>query len=287
MSTRKPTETATFGSTRRESHNAAAFYARNLSEAVVEDFTTQPSTVHVPSFLSTDSSEKMLDLPDNSVALMVTSPPYHVGKEYDTDESFEDYLGLLQRVFTECFRVIEPGGRAAVNVANLGRKPYINLVGIVDSMMREIGFLARGEIVWVKAKGASGSCAFGSFMKASNPVLRDVHEMILVYSKGRFGRAKDGNSTITRDDFLQNTLSVWYMQPASAKRVGHPAPFPLELPGRLIDLFTFEDDLILDPFVGVGTTALAAAHRGRRWAGYDTNVDYIETARARLEREGF
>lgn len=283
---RKPTTTATFGSTRRESHDSTAFYGRALAE-VKEDFSEQPCTEHVDSFLSTNSSEKMLELPNNSVALTVTSPPYHVGKEYDTQTSFEEYLELLERVFTECFRVTEPGGRMAVNVANLGRKPYINLVAIVDSIMQRIGFLPRGEIVWVKAKGASGSCAFGSYMKASNPTLRDVHEMILVYSKQRWGRAKDGSSTILRDDFLQNTLSVWYMRPESAKRVGHPAPFPLELPGRLIDLYTYQDDLVLDPFAGVGTTALAAAHRNRRWAAYDTSVEYIEAAQARLEREGF
>lgn len=287
MTKRKSTQTTSFGSSRRESHDASAFYARKLTEDVEEDLTSQPTTEHVKSFLSVESSEKMLDLPDRSVALTVTSPPYHVGKEYDTDESFDDYLAMLERVFVETFRVTEPGGRVAVNVANLGRKPYLNLVAVIDAIMQEIGFLPRGQIVWVKAKGASGSCAFGSFMKASNPVLRDVHEMILVYSKGRFGRAKQGTSTISRDDFLRDTLSVWYMQPASAKRVGHPAPFPLELPGRLIDLFTYEDDLVLDPFAGVGTTALAAAHRGRRWAAYDTNVDYIATARARLEREGF
>lgn len=285
--TKGKTETTAFGSTRRESHDASAFYARNLTAEVTEDLLSQPTHLHVDSFLSTDSSEKMVDLPDNSVALMVTSPPYHVGKEYDTQSSFSEYLELLERVFEESFRVLEPGGRAAVNVANLGRKPYINLVATVDDIMRRLGFLARGEIVWVKAKGASGSCAFGSYMKASNPVLRDVHEMILVYSKGRWGRAKDGVSTIKRDDFLQNTLSVWYMRPESAKRVGHPAPFPLELPGRLIDLYSYVDDLILDPFAGVGTTALAAAHRGRRWAAYDTEVEYIEAARQRLEREGY
>lgn len=285
--TKGKTETTAFGSTRRESHDASAFYARNLTAEVTEDLLSQPTHLHVDSFLSTDSSEKMVDLPDNSVALMVTSPPYHVGKEYDTQSSFVEYLELLERVFEESFRVLEPGGRAAVNVANLGRKPYINLVATVDDIMRRLGFLARGEIVWVKAKGASGSCAFGSYMKASNPVLRDVHEMILVYSKGRWGRAKDGVSTIKRDDFLQNTLSVWYMRPESAKRVGHPAPFPLELPGRLIDLYSYVDDLILDPFAGVGTTALAAAHRGRRWAAYDTEVEYIEAARQRLEREGY
>lgn len=286
LMSKKSTHTVDFGSTKRESHDARKFYARRLGE-VKEDKTSTPNTVHVPSMLVGHTSELMHELPNDSVALMVTSPPYHVGKEYDTDESFEDYLSMLQRVLAESFRVLEPGGRAAVNVANLGRKPYVNFAHIVDSMMQEIGFLPRGEIVWIKAKGASGSCAFGSWMKASNPVLRDVHEMILVYSKGRWDRAKSGESTITRDDFLQNTLSVWYMRPESAKRAGHPAPFPLELPGRLIDLYTYEDDLVLDPFMGVGTTCLAAAHRNRRWAGYDTEATYVAAAAERLAREGY
>lgn len=283
---KKSTSTVDFGSTKRESHDASKFYSRRLRD-VTEDKLSVPSVASIPSMLITRSSESMRELPDNSVALMVTSPPYHVGKEYDTDVPFDDYLDLLQRVFTETFRVLEPGGRAAVNVANLGRKPYINLVGIVDSMMQEMGFLPRGEIVWVKAQGANGSCAFGSWMSASNPVLRDVHEMILVYSKGRWGRARKGVSTISKEDFLKNTLSVWYMRPESAKSVGHPAPFPLELPGRLIDLYSFEDDLILDPFMGAGTTCLAAARRNRRWIGYDTESTYVNAAAARLAKEGF
>lgn len=283
---RKPTSTVDFGSTKRESHDARKFYSRRLAQ-VTEDKITEPNPAAVPSQLVCRSSELMHELPDNSVGLMVTSPPYHVGKEYDTDDTFEEYLELLQRVFTESFRVLEPGARAAINVANLGRKPYVNLAGIVDGMMQEIGFLPRGQIVWIKAKGASGSCAFGSFMKASNPVLRDVHEMILVYSKGRWDRAKPGVSTISRDDFLRDTLSVWNMRPESAKRVGHPAPFPLELPGRLIELYSYEDDLVLDPFMGVGTTALASAHRNRRWIGYDTDASYVAAAQARLTAEGY
>lgn len=279
------THTATFGSTKRESHDARGFYSRRLRE-VVEDKVTQPSDQTIASFLVTGSSEDMKELPDNSVALMVTSPPYHVGKDYDTDASLEEHLQMLERVFAETHRVLEPGGRAAINVANLGRKPYINFTSMVDSVMQEIGFLPRGEVVWVKAQGAAGSCAFGSFMKASNPTLRDVHEMILLYSKGRWDRAKKGTSTITKEDFLQNTLSVWYMRPESAKRIGHPAPFPVELPARLIDLYTYEDDLVLDPFLGAGTTAVAAAQRNRRYAGYDTEPKYIQTTNERLKKEG-
>jgi DNA modification methylase len=205
------------------------------------------------------SAEAMSELPGNSVALMVTSPPYHVGKDYDAEGSFEDYLGLLQRVFAEVHRVLEPGGRAAINVANLGRRPYLPLSHRVGAIMDELGFHMRGEIIWRKARGASGSCAFGTWLSARNPVLRDLHEYVLVYSKGRMGRVRTGTSTIGREEFLRDTLSVWEIPAESAQRVGHPAPFPVELPRRLIELYTFTGDVVLDPFMGSGQ------RRWRRW----------------------
>ena len=218
----------------------------------------------------------MPELADNSVALMVTSPPYHVGKEYDSDETFERYLGLLERVFKETYQKLEPGGRAVVNVANLGRRPYVPLSHEVTRLMADIGFLMRAEIIWQKAVGASGSCAWGSWKSAKNPVIRDLHEYLLVFSKGRFDRPHKGNSTISKDEFLDNTLSIWQVQPESAKRIGHPAPFPVELPRRLIELYTYEGDLVLDPFMGAGATAVAATNSGRRWVGYELVPEYAK-----------
>lgn len=284
------TKTSTFGSGKRESHDASAFYDRKLGDVGAQDLPVLCQT-SVHSGLYAHSSEKMHELPDNSVALMVTSPPYHVGKVYDTSDTFDEYLDLLYAVFKETYRVLEPGGRAVINAAGLGRSPYVHLPTYVHAIMLDLGYMPRGEVIWIKAQGASGSCAWGSFMKASNPVLRDLHEHLLVYSKGwrnekgktQWGRYKDGISTISKQEFLDFTLSVWNMPPESAKRVGHPAPFPVELPYRFIQLFTYKDDLVLDPFIGAGATAVAAAQNGRRYVGYDNNPAYITLAEQRVK----
>lgn len=221
------------------------------------------------------SSESMTELPDNSVSLMITSPPYNVGKDYDQDLSLNEYLSFLRKVLQETFRVLAPGGRVAFNVANLGRKPYIPLNAYISAIASEIGYLMRGEIIWVKAKGASGSCAWGSWMSAGNPTLRDLHEYILIFSKDRFDKPKKGKSTITRDEFMVATTSVWTIPSESARRVGHPAPFPVALVERLINLYTFEGDIVLDPFMGSGSTAVAAAKTGRLFVGYEISQNYI------------
>lgn len=266
----------------RESHDSTAFYARfdtPKTEALGE-----PQSAGAANKLICGDSRDMSEIKSNSVALMVTSPPYHVGKEYDTDDTFDEYLDLLRDVFAESYRCLEPGGRAAINIANLGRKPYIPLTAYVDAMCLDIGYLPRGQIVWQKAEGAAGNCAWGSFQSAQNPVLRDIHEYLLVYSKGQFGRAYKGESTITKEEFMEYTLSVWNMRPESAKKIGHPAPFPLELPRRFIKLYTYKNDVVLDPFIGAGTTALAALQEGRRYIGYDNDCSYIALAEQRIEK---
>ena len=277
------TRTRKFGTSRRESHDASAFYGRGLLPA---EFSGDSSLADAPpdalDRIFGHSAESMPELPDNSVALMVTSPPYHVGKEYDADSSFERYLDLLTAVFREVHRVLEPGGRAAVNVANLGRRPYLPLTHHVGAIMTSLGFHMRGEIIWRKARGASGSCAFGTYASAHNPVLRDVHEYVLVFSKGRMDRVRRGRSTIGKEEFLDATLSVWELPAESARRVGHPAPFPVALPRRLIELYTFHDDVVLDPFMGSGSTAVAAVDAERRFVGYEVVPEYVRIAEERV-----
>lgn len=229
----------------------------------------------------------MSELPDDSVHLMITSPPYNVSKEYDQDLTLEEYRQLLQDVFAETYRVLVTGGRACINVANLGRKPYIPLHAYIISDMLQTGFYMRGEIIWDKAASAASSTAWGSWMSASNPVLRDVHEYILVFSKQSFSRkSEERESTIEKQQFLEWTKSVWTFPSASARQVGHPAPFPEELPRRLIELYSYRGDVVLDPFAGSGTTCVAALRTGRRYVGYEIEPEYVKLAEQRIREAG-
>jgi DNA modification methylase len=284
---RKATETSSFGTPGRISHDSSRFYNSKLYEGLncedlsVEDEQKVPITIINRLFCK--SSENMDELPDSCIHLMVTSPPYNVQKQYDQDLSLDEYLDFLKQVWAETYRVLAPGGRACVNIANLGRKPYIPLHLYIVKQMLEIGFLMRGEIIWNKGASSSPSTAWGSWQSAGNPVIRDVHEYILVFSKGKFGRSREGKqSTIPKEAFLEWTKSVWTFPAVSARKIGHPAPFPVELPHRLIQLYTFSGDVVLDPFVGSGTTCLAAAMNDRLYIGYDTNQEYIQSAENRI-----
>jgi len=285
---RKATRTSSFGSPGRISHDSSPFYnsrlydGQRLKDRVEYIENKIPKEVLNRLFLK--SSEDMGELPDHSIHLMVTSPPYNVSKEYDEDLTLDEYRDLLRQVFRETYRVLVTGGRACVNIANLGRKPYLPLHACVIEDMLEIGFLMRGEIIWNKASSASPSTAWGSWLSASNPVLRDVHEYILVFSKDSFSRSgHERESTIIKDDFLTWTKSVWDFPAVSARQVGHPAPFPEELPRRLIELYTFLDDVVLDPFCGSGTTCLAALKAKRHYIGYEINPEYLRLAKERLQ----
>ncbi len=281
------TETSSFGAPGRISHDASRFYASRLYEGIpgeqAEGEKENSLPLNIIDRLYCKSSARMEELPDRSIHLMVTSPPYNVTKQYDDDLNLEEYLDLLRQVWEETFRALAPGGRACINIANLGRKPYIPLHSYIIEQMQAIGYLMRGEIIWNKGSSASASTAWGSWRSARNPVLRDTHEYILVFSKGSFRRDGDNReSTIQKEEFLEWTKSVWSFPAISAKKVGHPAPFPEELPHRLIQLFTFRDDVVLDPFCGSGTTCLAARRDGRHYIGYDTNPEYLQIAEARL-----
>lgn len=284
----KGTVTSKFGTSGRINHDSSAFYNSRLYEELnIETSIKYFENPIKPELLNTiycKSSEQMIELPDNSIHLMITSPPYNVTKEYDQNLPLSEYLGFLNRVWKETFRVLVPGGRVCINVANLGRKPYIPLHSYIIDSMLEIGFLMRGEIIWDKGASSSASTAWGSWLSAANPVLRDIHEYILIFSKGNFTLPnRDKKSSITKNEFLEYTKSIWKFPAASAKRVGHPAPFPEELPARLIKLYSFEDDIILDPFVGSGTTCIAALKLKRNYIGYDITEDYVKLANRKLE----
>ena len=228
------------------------------------------------------SAEKMDDLIDNCISLTVTSPPYNIGKLSDNDLSDEAYWKLMKQCFQEVYRVTESGGRLVINVANLGRKPYIPFSNMFTDLMVELGFLMRGEIIWQKSKGANANFAWGSWLSASNPVIRDIHEYCLVFSKEGMSKGSKGKSTIEKDEFMESTLSIWNINPARAKKIGHPAPFPVELAERFINLYSYEKDLILDPFIGSGSTAIAATNLKRSYIGYEISSEYCELAEKRL-----
>lgn len=285
---KKGSKTSSFGTSSRINHDSSTYYDSRLYSELPVNGGKIISDNEFPSEFENKiilgSSESMKEIPDNSLHLMVTSPPYNVTKEYDEDLSLKEYLQLLRNVFSETYRVLVNGGRACVNVANLGRKPYLPLSDFISRMMIEIGFQMRGEIIWNKGAGAGVSMAWGSWQSASNPVLRDVHEYILIFTKGSFNRQKiDGKeNTISKEQFMEWTKSVWTMNPESAKKVGHPAPFPIELPYRLIQLYTFKGDVILDPFMGSGTTAIAALKAERKYVGYDNDPVYVKLANERI-----
>lgn len=286
------TKTRSFGSSGRFSHDSTEFYNKklyskiNLPKTKIE-YLENPIPKKYNNRIFCKTSERMKELPDCSVHLMVTSPPYNVGKDYDDNLSLEEYMGLLKRVFQETFRVLVPGGRVAINIANVGRKPYISLNSGIIRVMHDIGFVMRGEIIWDKGASAGGSCAWGSWKSASNPTLRDTHEYIMVFSKDTLQRKNSvkKKNTITRDEFLEFTKSIWKFNTESAKKVKHPAPFPVELPRRIIQLYTFKGDVVLDPFMGSGSTAIAALISNRKFVGYDISKKYCKVARERIKKE--
>jgi site-specific DNA-methyltransferase (adenine-specific) len=296
------TSTSGFGVSKREGHDASGFYERFTAP-------DQSTDSHVARHRAIDDifvgdSRDMRAIEDSSVALVVTSPPYFAGKEYEADlgqghvpATYAEYLTMLEAVFAECVRTLEPGGRIAVNVANLGRKPYRSLSGDVAFILQDrLRLLLRGEVIWLKGRGATGSCAWGSFQRPANPVIRDLSERIVVASKGRFDRALSARerfaeglpseSSMFRDEFMEATTDIWEIPAESASRVGHPAPFPVALPERLIHLYTYRGDLVLDPFMGSGSTAIAAIRTDRHYAGYDADPYYVDQAKLRVAAAG-
>jgi len=289
----RKTESSSFGSVLRESHNSKKFYSAKLFDQfkIPKNIEFKENKIENSDLnkIYCKSSEDMSEIPDDSVHLMVTSPPYNVGKEYDEDLSLDEYLGLLSSVFAQCYKKLVTGGRACINITNIGRKPYIPLHAMLIEIMLDLGFLMRGEIIWDKSASAGGSCAWGSWMSASNPVLRDYHEYILVFSKGSYSKnkAQEKRDTIAKDDFIQWTKSIWTFPAVNAKKIGHPAPFPIELPHRLINLYSYEGDVVLDPFCGSGTTCIAALQNNRNYVAYEINQDYVDLAQKRLNNHKF
>ena len=250
------------------------------AEVVTSDATTHK-------IYHSDTLQLLKTLAAESVDLVVTSPPYNVGKEYETESPDWDAWRVLMRgVLYECHRLLVEGGRIAINTATIGRKPEcMHLPCMLMTMASEFDYILRGEVIWDKGAARKGATAWGSWRSPSNPVLRDNHEYITIFSKGSLKHAaKAGRQpTISREDFMTLTESIWRFETTSAKAVGHPAPYPVELPRRLIELYTYAGDTVLDPFVGSGTTMLAAKQLGRNSIGIDISAEYCQMAKEKLQ----
>jgi site-specific DNA-methyltransferase (adenine-specific) len=291
----KKTKTSGFGVGKRESHDSSAFYNSLMYQEVNHKKEKKPISLDINLDKIDEWADRVychnsedMPLPNNCIALAFTSPPYNSTKDY-TDHvdnmSLTEYLDLIKRVGKEVFRVLIPGGRYLVNIAGIGRTPYLPMQAYFHHLHSEIGFQSMGEIIWQKAKGASGSCAWGSWMSAKSPRLRDIHEYILVFTKDLFSRPDKGESDITREEFMESTLSVWNIPPESAKKIGHPAPFSVALASRVIKLYSYRGDVILDPFNGSGTTCVAAKKLGRHYVGFDISPEYCQLAETRIAKE--
>lgn len=233
-----------------------------------------------------DCLDFMKDLPDKCIDMVATSPKYNVGVDYgDTcndNMPYDDYLDWLDKIWDNCFRVLRDGGRLCINVGDTGRNPYYPVHCDIASRLRKKWFMM-GIIIWDKQNCLSNT-AWGSWQSPTAPSLRGMQEFIIVAGKGGkfFNKIEAIKDIWTKEDFLEYTSEIWRFTPET-KKMGHPAPFPIELPHRLIKLYTYLDDLILDPFCGSGTTCVAAKMLGRRFIGIDISEDYCKIARERLE----
>ena len=246
-----------------------------------------PETIKYNQIVCGNCINIMEQIPVKSVDMIITSPPYNVDMKYDTYDdtlSLEEYLKFLGIVWKQSFRILKPGGRIAVNIANIGRNPFIPLSSLVTQQLLDCNFWLRGYVYW--DKGMSGtSTAWGSWKSASNPILRDSIEMIIVASKGPANIQHEGISTITRNEFLEYVKSTWHFQAEHSSKFDHPAPFPEELPRRLIKLYTYVNDVVLDPFCGSGTTPFIAKMEKRRYIGIDVSEKYCKMARSRCQQD--
>lgn len=239
-----------------------------------------------------DVLEGLKQIPDDTVSLVVTSPPYNVGIQYaehiDT-MSHDEYLDWMKLVWKECYRVLRPGGRLAINIdmtANMGDRSqeyYHPLYADFVNMNRENGYMFRAEIAWYKQNLVGSPTAWGSYGSPSNPIIRRNHEYVLIWSKGSYKLEGDpAKVDITDKEFQQWTMSMWYIQPETRKLCKDHVPYPEELVKRLVKLYTFQNDIVLDPFSGTGTTVTVANKLRRRYIGIDNDIEVVEYARKRV-----
>ena len=234
-------------------------------------------------FINIDLSEYI-----GKINLLVTSPPYNLSIEYGKHNDslkYEDYLIFTENWLKKAYQLLADDGRICVNIPldknkNGLKSIYADFVNIA----KNVGFKYQSTIVW-NEQNISRRTAWGSWLSASAPYVIAPVEMIVVMYKKQWKRLRKGESTIERDEFIEWTNGVWTFSGESKKRIGHPAPFPIELPKRCIRLFSYKDDIILDPFLGSGTTLISAYQEGRKAIGVELDKKYVDLAIDRIEKE--
>ena len=230
--------------------------------------------------------------PEDQFQLTVTSPPYNVGlsydDEYDDGDTYECYLEFSRRWLENCFRWSDEHGRLCMNIPldkNGGGKQAVT--ADLTNIAREVGWKYQTTIIWNEGT-ISRRTAWGSWLRPSAPyVIAPVETIIVLYKGDEWKRPHLGDErvTIEKDEFKAWTLGIWDFGGESAKAVGHPAPFPIELPRRCIRLFSYKGDKVLDPFAGSGTTLVAALRDGREPYGIELSAKYRDVAMARISKE--
>lgn len=237
-----------------------------------------------------DAEETLSRLPASGIDLIITSPPYNFGHSYASDPSsdtceWNEYFEKLSRVWAQCARILKPGGRIAVNVQPLF-SDYVPTHHIISTQLQKLGLLWKAEFLWEKNNYNAKYTAWGSWKSPSMPYIKYTWEYIEVFDKETHKKAGQREDIdITAEEFKEWVIGRWTFPPEiRMKEHQHPAMFPEELPRRLIKLFSYRNDIVLDPFNGAGTTTLAALKNRRRFIGIDLSRQYCETALVRLNQ---
>jgi len=232
-----------------------------------------------------DCLDILPQLKEDSVDLIVTSPPYNVKIDYNQYEDnlkYPKYLHFLNKVLWNCYRVLKLDGRICLNLPNVNINGRYFTVGDIHGIMKGLGFKYRNNIVWNKGN-VSKRTAWGSWLSPSSPYLIEPYEFILIYDK-KLTKKRGCKTDLSKEEFIEWTNSLWNFKGETRKEIikEHPAPFPEELPYRLMKLYSYIDDLILDPFMGSGTTAVIAERLNRRWIGIELSKEYYELSKKRI-----